>query len=244
MEIKIKNVSGSIIYTCNKKKNTLKKTLEEAAENGIDLCGANLIGCDLSFINLKKAHLDFANMSFCNLSFACLDMADLHDALIYHSDLLKASLVRSNLFYTDFYKSELFETDFSGAAFFRTGIKEARIKDVKGFPSFPMDIPEGEFIGWKKLSDNIIAKLLILEDSNRSRSTGFKCRCSKARVLELQNLDGTPSKMKQYLNVRFKPCLYKEGEIVESDSWDDNRWKVCSHGIHFFLDRQSAVEYW
>ena len=28
-----------------------------------------------------------------------------------------------------------------------------------------------------------------------------------------------------------------------ADSWDDNCWNECSHGIHFFIDRQSAVNY-
>lgn len=36
---------------------------------------------------------------------------------------------------------------------------------------------------------------------------------------------------------------YKVGEIVEADSWDENRFNECSHGIHFFLDRQRAVNY-
>ena len=35
------------------------------------------------------------------------------------------------------------------------------------------------------------------------------------------------------------------GEFIYmcADSWDDNRWNECSHGIHFFIDRQSAVDY-
>ena len=38
-------------------------------------------------------------------------------------------------------------------------------------------------------------------------------------------------------------CVYTLGEVVYADSWDDNRWNECTHGIHFFIDRESAVKY-
>ena len=37
---------------------------------------------------------------------------------------------------------------------------------------------------------------------------------------------------------------YNLKEVVYADSWDDNRWEECSHGIHFLIDRQSAVNYY
>ena len=120
---------------------------------------------------------------------------------------------------------------------------DADLRSAKDIPFIPTYLPEGEFIGWKKLLNGIIVKLKILEDSKRSRANGDKCRCNKALVLEFQNIDGTPSDEDEYINDSYADCTYKVGEMVYADSWDDNRWNECSHGIHFFIDRQSAVNY-
>ena len=45
------------------------------------------------------------------------------------------------------------------------------------------------------------------------------------------------------MNNNHTLTCYKVGEMVEADSWDDNRWNECSHGIHFFINRQEAEEY-
>ena len=109
-------------------------------------------------------------------------------------------------------------------------------------PFIPTYLPDGEFIAWKKLS-GLIVKLKILEDSIRSRASGDKCRCDKALVLEFQNLDGSKSDLKTYTNNSYAECTYTVGKMVKADKWDGNRWNECSNGIHFFIDRQSAVNY-
>nr|DAE41777.1 MAG TPA: hypothetical protein [Caudoviricetes sp.] len=42
---------------------------------------------------------------------------------------------------------------------------------------------------------------------------------------------------------RDSKFIYKVGEIVTVDDFDDNRWNECSTGIHFFINRQEAVNY-
>ena len=69
----------------------------------------------------------------------------------------------------------------------------ADLSGVKNFPTIPMACPsEGSFIGWK-IADNHIIKLEIPENAKRSSSTDNKCRCNKAKVLAIENLDGTPA---------------------------------------------------
>ena len=34
--------------------------------------------------------------------------------------------------------------------------------------------------------------------------------------------------------------VYEVGEITHADSWDEDRWNECSHGIHFFLTQEEA----
>lgn len=156
-----------------------------------------------------------------------LFMADLGEANLYMANLRWANLERANL---------------EGANLRGANLRWANLGGTENIPFIPLDLPEGEFIAYKKIKD-VIVKLKILEDSKRSRATGDKCRCDKALVLELQDLYGKKLDVTEIVNDNYATCTYKVGEIVEADKWDDNRWLECSHGIHFFLDRQNAVDY-
>ena len=85
-------------------------------------------------------------------------------------------------------------------------------------------------------------KLEIPEDAKRSSATGRRCRCNKARVLEITDME-TGERKDSVHNGAFKPLTYKVGEMVYPDEFDENRWNECSHGIHFFVDRQEAIDY-
>jgi uncharacterized protein YjbI with pentapeptide repeats len=101
---------------------------------------------------------------------------------------------------------------------------------------------EGSFIGWKKCGRYIV-KLKICEDADRSSSTSLKCRCSKAEVLEIQNMDGSTADITEICSNYNKDFIYKVGETVEVKDFDKCRWNECSNGIHFFIDRNVAVAY-
>jgi hypothetical protein len=99
-------------------------------------------------------------------------------------------------------------------------------------------IPEtGSFEGWKKCRQGIIVKLLVPEDAQRSHGSERKCRASKAVVLDVLGADVA------YSGGGYGEVEYRKGETVTPDSWDADRWNVCSHGIHFFLTRIEAEEY-
>ena len=116
----------------------------------------------------------------------------------------------------------------------------ANLDCAKNIPYVPVACPtHGEFIAWKKVKQKIV-KLKILEDAKRCSATGRKCRCDKALVLAIENTDGSDSGLSEILNENYAGCLYKVGEMVYPDSFDDNRWNECSHGIHFFVDRGEA----
>ena len=198
-----------------------------------NLYGANLYGADLNGAYLRNADLCGANLCGADLSGANLCGAVLRGANLCGANLRSADLSGANLYGVDLYGADL-----NGAVLRNTDLSGA--KNTLFIPTY---LPEGEFIGWKKLLNGIIVKLKILSESKRSRANGDKCRCDKALVLEFQNIDGTPSDEKEYVNHNYAECTYKVGEVVYADSWDDNRWNECSHGINFFIDRQSAVDY-
>ena len=119
----------------------------------------------------------------------------------------------------------------------------ASLNGVTNFPFIPFACPDtGSFIGWKKAHGKII-KLEIPADAKRCSATSNKCRCDKAKVLEIQEIDGSISditKIPSYFDRKF---IYEVGKTVSVKDFCEDRWKECSQGIHFFVNRQSAVEY-
>ena len=106
-----------------------------------------------------------------------------------------------------------------------------------------MSCPEsGSYIGFKKAS-GLIVVLRILEDALRSSATGRKCRASKAEVLKIENLDGSPSYVDEVRSSYDRSFIYRPGEVVSVDNFDTNRWHECAPGIHHFINRQEAVDY-
>lgn len=123
--------------------------------------------------------------------------------------------------------------------------------------------------GWT----DVIVKLEIPEDAKRSSALGRKCRCDKAKVLGIYDIkqylepvgvredgvvdtiikkhigDKLSDETVAYSKFDFVPGLsedpfpYKVGQWVYPDKWDDNRFDECSHGIHFFISAQEAVDY-
>jgi hypothetical protein len=123
----------------------------------------------------------------------------------------------------------------------RANLEDADYSEYTSFLLLQCPI-EGSFIGWKKC-DGYIVKLKICEDADRSSSTSLKCRCSKAEVLEIQNLDGSSAGITEICSDYNKDFIYKVGETVEVKDFDKCRWNECSNGIHFFIDRNVAVAY-
>ena len=131
--------------------------------------------------------------------------------------------------------ADLCDADLRGA-----NLRGANLCGAKGcYLSCPT---EGSFIGWKKASGHIV-KLRIPEDARRSSATGHKCRCDKAYVMEIQNMDGTRATVDAVRSDHDQNFVYTVGATVEVPDFDDNRWSECAQGIHFFIDRREAVEY-
>ena len=146
--------------------------------------------------------------------------------------------MRANLCGADLCGADLSEADLSGA-----DLSEADLRDAKNVPYIPMICPEeGSFIGYKNASGKII-KLCIPEDAKRSSATTRKCRCNKAVVLAIYELDGSISKATEVASSRDINFIYKINKEVVVDDFDDDRWNECSTGIHFFMQRHEAVEY-
>ena len=133
--------------------------------------------------------------------------------------------------------------DLGGAYLRGADLGGADLGGAKNVPFIPIFCPsDGAFIGWKKVSEYLV-KLEIPEDARRCSATGSKCRCDKALVVEIRRIsDG--EQIDAITNTSYGPSVtYKVGEMVFPDSFDENRWNECSHGIHFFINKQEAINY-
>ena len=203
-----------------------------------NLNGANLYGANLYGANLNGANLYGANLYGANLYGADLNGADLNGANLYGANLIRADLIRADLIRADLNGANLRGANLRGA-----NLRGANLRGAKNL-NFPIACPEkGSFIGFKKCQNNMIVKLEITEDALRCSATGRKCRCSKAKVLSITNLDGTESNIEFVSSKRDPYFIHKVGKIVEVKDFDTNRWNECSTGIHFFITRQEAVDY-
>ena len=148
----------------------------------------------------------------------------------------------ANLSGADLYGADLRDANLSGADLSRASLSELTVAQTSIIPD------DGDIIGWKKTyADNktpIIVKLLIPADAQRSNSTGRKCRASKARILDLQDMQGNslPPDTTAYSGYDTD-FTYKKGETVHVEDFDTNRWDECAPGIHFFITRIEAVAY-
>ena len=178
-----------------------------------DLCGANLRGADLRYANLCGADLRGADLRDADLRGANLYCADLRDANLCGADLRGADL------------------------------RDADLRDAENVPFIPYACPDfGKFIGYKKASGYIV-ELEILEDAKRLSATTRKCRCNKAKVLRILNYDRTVADVTEVRSNYNSDFVYKVGDIVSVDNFDEDRFNECSTGIHFFINFQEAVDY-
>lgn len=195
-----------------------------------DLRGANLKGADLRNINLNNADLRCADLYSADLRGASLRYTNLNSANLSGASLYNANLSGANL---------------NGANLYSSNLNNANLTNIKTNMytiGYNLACPEeGSFIGYKKAGKYIV-KLLILEDSKRSSTTTLKCRCDKAKVLDIEKID-TGEKIESTPSDYDINFIYKVGEIVKVDNFDENRWNECSSGIHFFMNKQNAIQY-
>ena len=165
----------------------------------------------------------------------------LKEAVKTGADLSRANLYRANLSGADLSGADLSGANLSEAYLSGANLSEANHNEATAFllsqcPS------EGSFIAWKK-ANGYVVKLRVTENAKRSSATTLKCRCSEAEVLDIQDLEGNSAKIKEVKSNQDSSFVYRVGEIVKVDDFDEDRWNECSTGIHFFITREMAVKY-
>ena len=225
-----------------------KEELAKVLENHMHWLNEDCDGWENMKANLRGADLRNADLSYADLGSADLRNADLRYAHLRDANLCNADLRNAKLHYADLRDANLCNADLSGADLGGADLCDANLcnADLSGakMPFIPYACPDfGSFIGYKKAHGDVIVELEILADAKRCSATSRKCRCDKAKVLSI--LDMNRQEIDEiYVVSKFdRNFAYWVGEIVSVDDFDENRWNECSTGIHFFVNFQEAVNY-
>ena len=161
--------------------------------------------------------------------------ADLYGANLSDADLRDADLRGANLRDADLRGADLYGANLRGA------------KSDEHTAMYHLACPEeGAFIGFKKCrsyeGEDVIVKLEIPEDAKRSSATTRKCRCSKAKIISITGIK-SGKEYEEAFSQRDKRFVFRVGETVVPDSFDEDRWNECSNGIHFFITKKEVIDY-
>jgi uncharacterized protein YjbI with pentapeptide repeats len=250
MILKIKNrFDGRIIYQAEAESfaaltqaavkadvNLPNANLSYANLRNANLSDANLPGADLSNANLPGANLSYADLRNANLYGANLPGADLSNANLPGANLPGADLRNANL-----RNANLHGADLSNANLRNANLRNANLRNAKNISdqlnAESSIVPEtGQFEGWKKCRLGVIVRVGIFKDAKRSNSTGRKCRASRVKVFEVIGAS-------EGVSIYSDKIVYRVGEIVKCDVWNEDRWTECGGGIHFFITRKEAELY-
>lgn len=215
----------------------------------------DFMGSELENVNMNMATIE--HVVFSNCDFLCADFrrSSLRDVAMKcgsyrNADFSMANLVRVDMCNSDFYEAKFVNGGIYSSVLTEGNFDEVDFRGVKVNTStigYVMACPsEGSYIGWKKCGDKCgeyIVKLLVTEDALRSSATTRKCRCSKAKVLEIQTMDGHKSNKRVVYSTYHTMFKYEVGKVVSVSDFDPNRWIECSIGIHHFVSREDAVFY-
>jgi uncharacterized protein YjbI with pentapeptide repeats len=181
----------------------------------------------INFYNWNLSLFDFgsANFGSANFGYANFGSANFGSANFRYANFRSANFRYANFKYANF-----------GSADLNYKINELTF-------GLTINCPEsGSFIAYKKAS-NFIIKLFIPISAKRSSATSYKCRCNKAKVLSIENIDRSDSGLKSINSNYDKNFMYEVGKIIKIKDFDNNRWNECSTGIHFFMSRKMAECY-
>lgn len=212
-----KNFSGMTLINLKLEAVTLKDfDFSDANIYNVDFNQASLINCNFSNVLFKNCTFIDTRLDQINFFEACLRDCNLENAIVTNTNFYCANLEHANL----------------------TGIQ---VDDNSKF--FKLHCPEqGAFIGYKKCFNYRIVKLLIPSDAKRSSATNNTCRCDKARVLSITNFDESKS-YQEAVSLVDSNFIYRLGESLSANHFDEDRWNDSSYGIHFFMTREEAINY-
>ena len=206
---------------------------------------SNLAFVGVNFSDCELKNVIFKNCIFKNCTFTYADLinADFENTVMnfcnfYNANMSHANFSKTTISECNFAFADLMYSCFTNSFFTNNNLRGAWVIDIIDRPYIPLACPEeGEFIGWKKVWDeerSYLIKLKIPKNAKRSSATTNKCRCDMAEVLSIQRIEYDESmnykltdSVDLITNYNFCTTIYKVGETVLPDSFDEDRFQEC-----------------
>lgn len=92
---------------------------------------------------------------------------------------------------------------------------------------------------------NCVSCIYIPADAKRSSAYGRKCRADRALVMGIEGLSGEKLDPSEYCIISLfdTDYIYHVGDVIVIDDFDEDRWKECAPGFHFFMTKEEARDY-
>lgn len=237
-------------------------TVEQSIFDEVDFYNCNISHAKFKAVSFKEGYfyrLVTALTEFDGCEFTNSYMTDFtfDNCIFIQCDFTKCNM--ENVLFTS---CSFYDCDFNEADLPPFFYPECMV-DCTNIPYVPMACPEeGEIIGYKIASSerlclsspfrrenenhgsaNVLVTLKIPADAKRSSAGGRKCRCDKAEVIGLEHItshENLSEAISKY-DINFE---YRIGEKISVPDFDENRWAECSTGIHFFINRKEALQYY
>ena len=220
--------------------------LQDANLRNADLRNADLQGADLQGANLQGANLQGANLHDANLQCADLWNADLQGANLRTANLQGANLQGANLQGANLWYANLRNANLQDANLRNADLRNADLQgaDLQGanLPPFFTCPQEGSFIAWKKISNKLIKLRIPAKAKRTSPLVGRKCRAEYCTILGIYELTGAKTNLKK-IRGGYKNDEYIVGQIFYPDRYDSDIRVECTHGVHFFITKEEAINY-
>lgn len=226
----------------------IKQQISDLVIDRLDLSRHSVSGrtfknCTFKNCTLYRTNMKYAVFQNCTFEDCYLEYADVSE-----SEFVNTAFIMCSCHCANFAFAKFTDTSFTNCNTDYMCVDNTNFSGNMVNPAVPLDCPEtGSFIGWKKVftdfdfETSFLVELEIPEDAKKSSALGSKCRCDKAKVLSITNIY-TGEKVSEVVSAYYA-CKYTVGEMVYPDSFDENRWNECTHGIHFFMNDSEAFHY-
>jgi hypothetical protein len=189
-------------------------------------------------------HANFHLAQFENCWFRCCDFTD--------CDFTKTQFSNCRFvechFSGDFRDAHFFRTNLNGLDLsFAQNLEWATFKEECSYKN--IQCPDtGSFIGWALAyhwGDLMLVKLEIPEDALRSSAADRVCRTNKAKVLDICLCNGAHVDFESAAAAQLNPIItFTVGETIEIKDFNQNRWRIDTPCIQFFITKQDAMDYY
>ena len=198
-----------------------------------------------SFKGTKFNNIYFNNVKASFSNFSTTDMNNIHinesefDNTIFYNVMIDK--LKTN--YTDFYSAEFIDSKIKHSHMINTMLENTVMKNLNN-DAFPEICPPigRSFIGYKKVKDKILT-LEILKDSKRVSLIYDNCRCNKAKVIKIEEMDGSTSNITEIASDYNMHFIYKLNQVVQSPTFNENRFDEFTDGIHFYMSKNQAKNF-